>query len=113
MAGDCKDGVKKIDAAIDSLKNKANLYADVTNLKNSKLRTPLKGLVHASAPGKKISRLGWVLFWVPEPTMVSHLVALPMIAGGKLLDRYYSGTTIKHVGEETRKTLNTLEEFFR
>jgi hydrogenase maturation factor len=36
-----------------------------------------------------------------------------MIAGGKLLDRYYTGTTIKHVNEEARKTLNSLQEFFR
>lgn len=112
MAEDCND-LKKINAALDSLKNKANLYADVANLKNSKLKEPLKGLVHASAPGKKVSRLGWTLFWVPEPTMASNLVAVPMIVGGKLLDRYYTGTTIKHVGEEARKTINVLQEFFR
>jgi len=113
MAGDCRYDVKKVNAAVDSLKSKANLYANVTNLNNSKLKGPLKSLVHASAPGKKISRIGWVLFWLPEPMMITNLVGLPMIAGGKLLDRYYSGTTIKHVGEEAKKTLNSLEEFFR
>ena len=113
MNGDCKCNVKKVNAAVDSLKSKTNLYANVTNLNSGKLKGPLKSLVHASAPGKKISGIGWAMFWIPEPTMISNLVGLPMIAGGKLLNRYYSGTTIKHVGEEARKTLNSLEEFFR
>jgi len=113
MAEDFKGNVKKINVAVDSLKSKANMYTNVTNLNNGKLKGPLKSLVHASAPGKKISRIGWAVFWIPEPTMISNLVGLPMIVGGKLLDRYYSGATIKHVGEEARKTLNSLEEFFR
>jgi len=108
-----KDNVKKVNMTVDSLKSKANLYANVTNLNNSKLKGSLKSLVHASAPGKKIMVIGWAMFWIPEPTMVSDLVALPMIAGGKLMQRYYSGVTIKHVGEEARKTLNSLQEFFR
>jgi len=113
MSEDCKDNVKKVNTAVDSLKSKVNMYASVTNLNNGKLNEPLKSLVHASAPGKKISRIGWAIFWIPEPTMISNLVGLPMIAGGKLLDRYYTGAKIKHVGEEARKTINALEEFFR
>ena len=113
MAEGCKDNIKKVNASVDSLKSRVNLYANVTNLNSSKLKGPLKSLIHASAPGKKISRIGWAMFWIPEPTLISNLVGLPMIAGGKLLERHYSGTTIKHVGEEARKTLNSLEEFFR
>ena len=113
MAVDSKDHVKKVNSAVDSLKNKVDLYANVSNLNNAKLKGPLKSLVHASAPGKKISRIGWAVFWIPEPTMISNLVGLPMIAGGKLMDRYYTGAKIKHVGEETARTLKSLEEFFR
>jgi len=113
MTVDSKDNVKRVNTGIDSLNSKANLYANVANLKSSEMKGSLKSLVHASAPGKKISRIGWAIFWIPEPTMVSHLVALPMIVGGKLMNRYYSGTTIKHVGEEARKTLNSLQEFFK
>lgn len=113
MAVDSKDHVKKVNSAVDSLKNKVDLYANVTNLNNSKLKGPLKSLVHASAPGKKLTKLGWAVFWFPEPTMISHAVGLPMIVGGKLLERHYTGTTIKHVGLEATKTLKSLEEFFR
>lgn len=113
MVEDFKNDVKKVNVAVDSLKGKANLYANVTNLNNNKLKGSLKSLVHSSAPGKKVSRIGWALFWIPEPLMITNIVGLPMIAGGKLLDRYYSGTTIKHVSDEARKTLNSLEEFFR
>ncbi len=113
MSGNQSNNVKKVNVAVDSLKNKVNLYAGLANLKNSAINEPLKSLIHAPALGKKVSKIGWVLFWIPEPTMVSNAVGLPMIAAGKVLDRYYSGTTIKHVGEEARKTLNSLEEFFK
>lgn len=113
MGGDCRENVRKVNNAVNSLRNRAELYANVTSLNGGKLKGPLKSLVHASAPGKKISKIGVALFWFPEPTMISHLVALPMIVGGKILDRYYSGTTLKHVGEETGRTMSSLEEFFR
>jgi len=113
MSGNQSNNVKKVNVAVDSLKNKVNLYAGLANLKNSAINEPLKSLIHAPTPGKKVSKIGWVLFWIPEPTMVSNAVGLPMIAAGKVLDRYYSDTTIRHVGEEARKALNSLEEFFK
>jgi len=113
MVWNQRDNVKKVNVAVDSLKNKVNLYAGLANLNNSGIKEPLKTLIHAPSPGKKVSKIGWVLFWIPEPTMVSNAVGLPMVAAGKVLDRYYSGTTIKHVGEEARKTLHSLEEFFK
>jgi len=113
MVWNQSDNVKKVNVAVDSLKNKVNLYAGLANLNNSGIKEPLKTLIHAPSPGKKVSKIGWVLFWIPEPTMVSNAVGLPMVAAGKVLDRYYSGTTIKHVGEEARKTLHSLEEFFK
>ena len=113
MSGNQNDNVKKVNVAVDSLKNKANLYAGLANLNNSGIKEPLKNLVNASTPGKKLVKIGWALFWIPEPTMISNAVGLPMVAAGKVLDRYYSGTTIKHVGEEARKTLHSLEEFFK
>jgi hypothetical protein len=108
-----RHSIRKVNTAVDSLKNKVSMYANISNMNNSKLKTPLRDLMHSSAPGKKVTKIGVAIFWIPEPTMVSNLVGLPMIAGGKLLDRYYTGTTIKHVNEEARKTLNSLQEFFR
>jgi hypothetical protein len=113
MAVDSKNHVKKVNSAVDSLKNKVDLYANVTNLNGNKLKGPLKSLVHSSAPGKKLTKIGWAVFWIPEPTMISNAVGLPMIAGGKLLERYYTGTTIKHVGLEARKAMKSLEEFWK
>ncbi|MFQ5970537.1 MAG: hypothetical protein ACE5J2_08605 [Nitrososphaerales archaeon] len=111
MSGNQSDNVKKVNLAVDSLKNKAKLYAGLSNLNNKGIKDPVKSLIHPPAPGKKVSKVGWVLFWIPEPTMVSNAVGLPMVAAGKVLDRYYNGTTVKHVGEEARKTLYSLEEF--
>jgi hypothetical protein len=113
MAEHFKGNVKKVNVTVDSLKGKTDMYANIANLNSDKLKGPLKDLIHSSAPGKKISRIGWAVFWIPEPTMISNLAALPMIVGGKLLDRHYSGTTIKHVAEEARKTLNSLQEFLK
>ena len=113
MVGAHRDNVRKINMAVDSLKNKAGIYANVANLNNKSLKTPLRDLIYASAPGKKISKIGVTLFLIPEPFMITNIVGLPMIAGGKLLDRYYTGTTIKHVNEEARKTLNSLQDFLK
>lgn len=113
MGGAHRDNVRKINMAVDSLKSKAGIYANVANLNNKSLKTPLRDLMYASAPGKKVSKIGVAIFWVPEPTMISDVVGLSMIAGGKLLDRYYTGTTVKHVNEEARKTLNSLQDFLR
>lgn len=108
-----RDNIRKMNVTIDSLKNRVNMYEKMCNLNNKDLKPPLRDLTHASAPGKKVTKIGITLFWVPEPTMISSLVGLPMIVGGKLLERYYTGTTIKHVSEEARKTLNSLQEFLR
>ncbi len=113
MSGVPRDNIKKVNAAIDSLKNKANMYENISNLNNKSLKTPMRDLMHSSAPGKKLTRIGAIIFWIPEPTMISNLVGLPMMAGGKLLDRYYTGTTIKHVNEEARKTLESLQGLFK
>jgi hypothetical protein len=113
MSGSCRDNVKRVNTAVDSLKNKVRMYENVSGLNNKGLKTPMRDLMYSSALGKKITKIGVALFWFPEPTMISDLVALPMIAGGKLLDRYYTGTTIKHVNEEARKTLSQLKEFSR
>lgn len=113
MGGAHRDNVRKINMAVDSLKSKASIYANVANLNNKSLKTPLRDLMYASAPGKKISKIGMALFCIPEPFMVTNIVGLPMIAAGKMLDRYYTGTTIKHVNEEARKTLNSLQDFLK
>lgn len=112
MSGIYGYDIRKTKIAVNSLKNKANMYESISRLNNRSVKTPLRDLMHSSAPGKKISKIGVALFWIPEPTMVSNLVGLPMIAGGKLLDKYYTGTTIRHVNEEARKTLHSLRQFF-
>ena len=76
---------------------------------HGKLKEPLKCL-NASPRRKKLIKLG--VFWFPAP-VISHAVAPPRIVRGKLLDRHYTGTTIKHVGLEATKTLKSLEEFLK
>lgn len=112
MSGIYGYDIRKTKIAVNSLKNKANMYESISSLNNRSLKTPLRDLMHSSAPGKKISKIGFALFWIPEPTLVSNLVGLPMMAGGKLLDKYYTGTTIRHVNEEAKKTLNSLRQLF-
>jgi hypothetical protein len=108
-----RDNIKKVNMAVDSLQNKTDIYANIANLNNKSVKAPLRDLMHSSAPGKKISKIGIALFWIPEPTMISNLVALPMIGAGKFLDRYYTGTTIKHVNEEARKTISFLQNLLK
>lgn len=105
------NNARKITMGLDSLKSRADLYSSFGNIRNDKMSESVRGLMHASAPGKKLTKIGWFLFMFPEPTQISNIVGLPMVGVGKWLDRYYSGVTLKHVGAETKKTMNDLQGF--
>jgi len=42
--------------------------------------------------------------------MITNVVAVPMILAGKYLDKVYNGATISDVGDETRNTVDTLND---
>ncbi len=105
-----KNSIKSINDAVYLLKRRMELRSSMLSvIADSKVKASLDGIRHAPQLSKKISRLGWMLFWIPEPTMVSTAVGIPMILAGKALDRYYNSLTVKGLYEETARALKSLE----
>ncbi|MFN4336730.1 MAG: hypothetical protein ACK4FV_03995 [Candidatus Nitrosocaldus sp.] len=107
-----KNGIKRVRDAVDMLKRRMELRSSmVSAIADTNVKASLDGIRHAPQLSKKISRIGWMLFWIPEPTMASTAVGVPMILAGKALDRYYNSLTVKGLYEETSRMLKSLESF--
>ncbi len=106
-----KEEVRKINERVKSLKRREELYTSYISVMNdNNTKKTLKELYRAPNIASKIRNLGVLIFWIPEPTMISNLVAIPMIASGKLLERYYNDLSIKDIRDEELKVFSTLKD---
>ena len=103
--------LKKIQAMSGSVKRRTNLYSDLSKVDSKKTAQSLGALQKASAPGKKLQKIGFIMFWIPEPSGVTCAVGGPMIIAGKYLDRVYNGSTIHDIGTETKNTVSSIRDF--
>ncbi|GBC74073.1 hypothetical protein HRbin05_00104 [archaeon HR05] len=105
------NNIKRARDAVDMLKRRIELRSSMLDtLADNNLKASINSIRHAPQLSKKISRIGWMLFWIPEPTMVSTAVGIPMILAGKALERYYNSLTVKGLYEETSRMLKSLEQ---
>ena len=58
----------------ESAKRRTELYSDLVKLDDKSTRRSLTALTKASAPGKKIQKIGFIMFWIPEPTGIHVLL---------------------------------------
>ena len=103
--------IKRIRMMAESAKRRSNLYSGISDLDDKKTAESLGALNRASAPGKKLQKLGFVMLWIPEPTGVTCVVGAPMILAGRYLDKKYNGTTLKDIGEHTKNTITSINNF--
>jgi len=106
-----QDRVRKLRLMGESAKRRSNLYSGISDLDDKKTATSLGALNRASAPGKKIQKLGFIMLWIPEPTGVTCAVGAPMILAGRYLDKKYNGSTLKDIGEHAKETLTSINNF--
>ena len=59
----------------------------------------------------EITKIGFIIFWFPEPTFISHAIGAPMILAGKYLERVYNGATISDIGHETKNMVTSIKDF--
>ncbi len=102
--------LEKLRAYSDSAKRRANLYTDLTKIDDKDTAKSLSALQKASAPGKKLQKIGFIMFWVPEPTGVTCAVGAPMILAGRYLDKKYNGATISDVGNHDRESFSSISD---
>ncbi len=103
--------IKRIRMMAESAKRRSNLYSGISDLDDKKTAESLGALNRASAPGKKLQKLGFVMLWIPEPTGVTCAVGAPMILAGRYLDKKYNGTTLKDIGKHTKDTITSINNF--
>ena len=95
----------------DSAKRRASLYSDIAKIDDKRTANSLGALQKAPAPGKKLQKIGFIMFWVPEPSGVTCAIGGPMIIAGKYLDRVYNGSTIHDVGSQTKNAVSSIHDF--
>ncbi len=111
MADHLNARLDKIRKFSDSAKRRASLYVDMSKFDGKSTAHSLGCVQRASAPGKKLQKIGFIVFWIPEPTGISNAIAAPMILTGRYLDKKYNGATIKDIGQETKNTISTISDF--
>jgi hypothetical protein len=95
-----KTGIDKIKKVRDSLHRRAKIYSDLGKLDDRGTARALGAIQRAPAPGKKISKIGFIFLFSPDPFTTPF--GIPMIIAGKYLEKVYNGATIKDVGQETK-----------
>jgi len=111
MTDPLREKIEKLRIMRESASRRSALYSDMGKLDDKKTSQSLGALNRASAPGKKIQKLGFLMLWIPEPTGVTVAVGAPMILAGRYLDKKYNGTTLKDIGHNTNETLTSINQF--
>ena len=111
MTDPLKARLDRIRKSTESAKRRANLYGEIVTMDKSHSTSSLGGLQKASAPGKKLQKIGFLMLWVPEPTGVTIALGGPMILAGRYLDKKYNGATIHDIGHETNTALTSIKDF--
>ena len=103
--------IHRIKRITESVKRRAEIYSGLAKIDDRGTADSLSKLQRASAPGKKLQKIGWIVFWIPEPTGITNAIGAPMILGGKYLERVYNSSTIADVGYETKSTVGSIRDF--
>jgi len=111
MVDKLKESLERIKAHTESAKRRAYLYSDLSKFDSTHTEESLAHIQRASAPGKKLQKIGFIMLWVPEPTGVTCAIGGPMILAGRYLDKKYNGATISDIGHQTKETLSSISDF--
>ena len=111
MVDPLKARLEKLKKFSDSATRRANLYSEVSGMDDKHTARSLGSLQKASAPGKKLQKIGFLMLWVPEPTGVTCAIGGPMIVAGRYLDKKYNSSTLHDIGHQTKNNMSTISDF--
>ena len=103
--------IEKLKMMRESAKRRNEMYSDLLKFDDKNTRRSLSALTKAPAPGKKISKIGFIMLWIPEPTGITCAVGGPMILAGRYLDKVYNGAKISDVHSHTKDSFSTIHDF--
>ena len=111
MVDPLKARLEKLKKFSDSATRRANLYSEVSGMDDKHTARSLSSLQKASAPGKKLQKIGFLMLWVPEPTGVTCAIGGPMIVAGRYLDKKYNSSTLHDIGHQTKNNISIISDF--
>ena len=100
MTDPLQERIRQLRLMAESAKRRSSIYSGMSNFDDKKTAESLGALNRASAPGKKMQKLGFIMLWIPEPTGVTCAV-----------DKKYNGSTLKDIGEHTKATITSINNF--
>ena len=103
--------IEKLRIMRESARRRNEMYTDIFKLDDKNTTRSLRALTKAPAPGKKISKIGFIMLWIPEPTGITCAVGGPMILAGRYLDKVYNGAKISDVHSHTKDSFSTIHDF--
>ena len=103
--------IEKLKIIRESAKRRNEMYSDLLKFDDKKTTRSLKALTKAPAPGGKISKIGFIMLWIPEPTGITCAVGGLMILAGRYLDKVYNGAKISDVHSHTKDSFSTIHDF--
>ena len=103
--------IEKLKIMKESAKRRNGLYSNLLKLNDKDTSRSLRALTKAPAPGKKIQKIGFIMFWIPEPTGITCAVGGPMILAGRYLEKVYNGAKISDIGNHTKESFSTIHDF--
>src|SRR5574338_503796 len=105
------DRIEKIQQMTNSVKRRHRVYSDLTKIDRNGASHSMKSLRKAPNPGGKLQKIGFIIFWIPEPTGITNAIGAPMILAGKYLEKKYNGATLKDIGKATNNNRYTISSF--
>ena len=111
MKDPLQEHIEKLKIMKESARRRSEMYSDLTKLDDKNTTRSLRALTKASAPGKKIQKIGFIMLWIPEPTGITCAVGGPMIVAGRYLEKVYNGAKISDVNNHTKDTFSTIHDF--
>ena len=111
MSDPLQERIRHLRLMGESAKRRSSIYSGISEFDDKKTAESLGALNRASAPGKKMQKIGFIMLWIPEPTGVTCAVGAPMILAGRYLNKKYNGSTLKDIGEHTKETITSINNF--
>jgi len=103
--------LRRLKMMSDSVKRRASIYSQISAVDRKDTAKSMTSLRKAPNPGGKLQKIGFIIFWVPEPTGISNAVGAPMILAGKYLEKRYNGATIKDIADTAKQNQYTVSHF--
>ena len=106
-----KERLRKLKLASESVKRRTSVYSEISDIDDKRAAKSMSSLRKAPDPGGKMQKIGFIIFWIPEPFGITNAIGAPMILAGKYLEKRYNGSTLPDIGKAAKNNANTISSF--